>query len=73
MPDPLLTRHALERMAERGITEDQVHAALTHELYRTPGQAGTIWVHGLAGRGETLKVCVTVDMSTVITAAWPDQ
>lgn len=60
-------------MAERGITEQQIYTALAHEQRRTPGQPGTVWIHGLTGQGRTLKICVTVDMSTVVTAAWPDE
>jgi hypothetical protein len=59
-------------MERRGITEDQIYTALAREVRRTPGEPGTIWVHGLVAGGEILKVCLPVDMSLVITAAWPD-
>jgi hypothetical protein len=71
MPKPILTQHVLERLIERDITEEQVDTALAREQYRTPGQAGTIWIHGLVDGGRTLKICVSTDMSRVITAAWP--
>lgn len=72
MTEPTFTRHARERLAQRGITEEQVLAALRHERRRDAGQPGTLWIYGLIQGGETLKVCVTADMSTVITVAWPD-
>ncbi len=72
MPRPVLTVHARERMRQRGISEEQVYTALSREVRRTPGQPGTVWIHGLVYGGETLKVCVSVDNTTIITAAWPD-
>jgi hypothetical protein len=60
-------------MAERGISEEQIYAALSHEQRRAPGQPGTIWIHGLVSGGRILKVCVGDDESRVITAAWPDE
>jgi hypothetical protein len=59
-------------MAKRGITEAQVYQALSREQRRTPGDPGTIWIHGLVDGGDILKVCVTTDMLTVITVAWRD-
>lgn len=72
MPRPVLTGHARERMRQRGISEEQAYTALSREVRRTPGQPGTVWIHGLVDGGETLKVCVSVDNMTIITAAWPD-
>jgi hypothetical protein len=60
-------------MARRNITEQQVYAALAREQRRSPGQPGTIWIHGLVDGGRILKVCVTVDMAVVTTVAWPDE
>jgi len=34
-------------MAERGIAEEQIYTALAREQRRTPGEPGTIWIHGL--------------------------
>jgi hypothetical protein len=34
-------------MDEREITEEQVYYALAHEVRRTPGLPGTVWIHGL--------------------------
>ncbi len=48
----------------------QLYAALAHEQHRTPGQGGSVWIHGLTDRG-TLKVCLSADQTKVITAAWP--
>jgi hypothetical protein len=71
MPRPDLTKHVREQMEARDITEEQIYTALAHETRRTPGQPGTVWIHGLVDGGEILKVCVSVDQSTVVTAAWP--
>ena len=70
---PELTSHARARMALRQISEQQVYDALAREQRRSPGQAGTIWIHGLVDGGEILKVCVTADMSRITTVAWPDR
>jgi hypothetical protein len=72
MPEPILTEHVRKRMASRGITEKQIRTALHREQRSTPGEPGTIWIHGLVDGGDTLKVCVPVDKSRIITAAWPD-
>ena len=73
MPRPKLTSHARERIAERGISEEQLYAALAHEQRRTPGQPGTIWIHGVVAGGRILKVCVRPNDNLIITAAWPDE
>jgi hypothetical protein len=68
------SRHALEKMEERGITREEVEAALARPAgLPTPGQPGSIWIWGHAG-SRILKVCVRVnDRQFVITAAWPGQ
>lgn len=77
-PKPELTSHARKRMAIRGITEEQVYIALAREQRRTPGEPGTIWIHGLvpgddkSREARTLKVCVTTDRKVITTAAWRD-
>jgi len=70
-----LTRHVLERMAQRGITEEDINLALDRPTGRTqPGAPGSIWTFGHATEGRILKVCVAADdKNRVITAAWPDQ
>jgi hypothetical protein len=60
-------------MVRRHITEEQIYTALRREQRRTPGDPGTIWIHGLVDGGAILKVCVTIDMSIVITVAWPGE
>lgn len=72
MPEPVLTIHVQQRMEQRGISKEQIYTALAHEVRRTPGQPGSIWIYGLVNLGETLKVCISADNARIITAAWPD-
>jgi hypothetical protein len=69
-----LTRHVEERLRQRGITREDVIAALNREVRTSPGTPGTIWVWGYSAAGRILKVCVRRDVEedVVITAAWPD-
>ncbi len=77
-PRPELTDHVRQRMAKRGITEEQIYVALAREQRRTPGEPGTIWIHGIVPGDDnyrasrTLKVCVTADRTRIVTAAWRD-
>jgi hypothetical protein len=65
--------HAIERMAERGITEEDVGWALRRRQRTSPGSPGTIWVYGYA-RGRLLKVNVnTDDQEYVRTVVWADE
>lgn len=74
MPNrPRLTGHARTQMRRREVTEQQVYTALAREQRRLPGDPGTIWIHGLVDGGEILKVCVTTDMTTITTVAWPNR
>jgi Domain of unknown function (DUF4258) len=64
--------HAERQMARRGITEDDVSQALRQRVNTTPGDSGTVWIHGYTPGGRILKVCVDLhDREFVITAAWP--
>ncbi|GAB3279052.1 hypothetical protein GCM10027589_05430 [Actinocorallia lasiicapitis] len=72
MPKPRLTLHVKQRMAQRGITEDDLWAALGRRTRTHPGNSGNIWVYGHAPGGRILKVCLTPDEQTVVTAVWPD-
>jgi hypothetical protein len=66
--------HARDRMAERGVTEEDVRQALNRRIRETPGPPGKIWIWGHATRGRVLKVGVRPDdRQLVITVAWPDQ
>ncbi|MGH8895646.1 MAG: DUF4258 domain-containing protein [Egibacteraceae bacterium] len=69
-----LSQHALDRLRERGILEDDVRWALARRIGRSePGQPGSVWIRGYASGGRILKVCVRQDdESRVITAVWPD-
>jgi hypothetical protein len=66
--------HARKKMAERGITEEDVEAALRRRIGDPePGQPGTIWIRGYAAGSRILRVCVPVaNQEFVVTAAWPN-
>jgi hypothetical protein len=67
-----LTRHAQDRMRQRGISAADVEAAAARPVRRpTPGGPGSRWVFGYAPDGRILKVCLsTLDPNTVITVVW---
>lgn len=65
--------HALQRMTQRGISKEDIIWALRREVRRSPGQPGSIWIHGQPAGNRILKVCVrTGDERFVITAVWED-
>lgn len=66
--------HALQRMAERGVAEEDIAWALGRPTgIVQPGEPGTMWISGYASGGRILKVCVrATEPDYVITAAWPD-
>lgn len=70
-----ITSHARGRMADRRVTEEDIHSALRREFHRSAGQPGTVWIHGHALGGRVLKVCVEIgdDLMRVITVAWRDR
>jgi hypothetical protein len=53
----------------------QIEQALNREQRRSPGQPGSVWIHGHTDNG-LLKVCVATPVHGnerfVITVAWPD-
>jgi Domain of unknown function (DUF4258) len=64
--------HAERQMAKRGVTKDDVSQALRQQVNTTPGDPGTVWIHGYTRGGRVLKVCVDLhDKEFVITVAWP--
>lgn len=68
-------KHAEDRLAERGITHEDVEWALSHPTGPPlPGEPGSLWIRGFAAGSRILKVCVRADdREFVITAAWPGQ
>ena len=71
---PRLTRHASDRMADRGITEADVESALNRRFGEPRvGSNGAIVVLGYASGGRILKVVLTPDQEEIITLAWPDE
>lgn len=51
----VFTDHALERMEQRGITEDEIRRVISRPLNATRGPKGEIRAEGL-GHGRVLKV-----------------
>jgi hypothetical protein len=61
-------------MALREISEDDLWAALDRPNGHPAATAtGNIWVYGYATGGRILKVLLTPDKMTIVTAAWPDE
>lgn len=70
---PHLTSHVKQRMAQRGISEEDLESALSRTTGPPrPAGFGKVWVFGYAATGRILKVLVTTEQDVVITAAWPD-
>jgi predicted thioesterase len=66
-----ISRHARQRMAQRGITQVEIEHALRHVLGTQPGEPGTIVVRGYAPNGDILKVFVrATDQDYIISAMW---
>ena len=59
--------HARQRLAERGLTIDDVKLALTNPLYNDSADMGKVAVVGIAN-GKTIKVVLSEDHETLITA-----
>ena len=55
---PIFDPHALDQMAERGITEADVGAALANPLSRRPSRFQREEVYGTAPGPRTLKVVI---------------
>jgi hypothetical protein len=70
---PEFSKHAREKMAARGISDQDVEMALRHPIGPPyAAQPGSLWIRGHAVGGRILKVCVrATDHNYVITAAWP--
>lgn len=65
------SKHARLQMRKRKVTEEDVELALSRPTGNRPGEAGTVWIHGVATGGRILSVCVTLaDRRFVVTAAW---
>lgn len=65
-----LTSHARVRLAERGITVEDIRSVLARPLGGPgPGIRGTVVISGVA-RGRLLVVILGNDGGTVVTAFW---
>lgn len=71
----IYTKHALDRMAERHVSESDVEAVLNGYLESVTGQGGTRY-KGRTPSGRTLKVWVVPkpnpDLRVVKSVAWED-
>ena len=64
--------HAERQMAKRAVTKEDVSQALRQQVNTSPGDPGSVWIHGYTSGGRILKVCVDIhDKEFVITVAWP--
>jgi hypothetical protein len=64
--------HPLPTFIRRGRNRGRCRAALRQRIRVTPGEPGSMWVHGYTRGGHVLKVCVAIDdQKFVITVAWP--
>lgn len=71
---PRLSKHAIDQMAARKITEADIRSALNRRSGEPRvGNNGKIVVLGYATRGRILKVVLTPDRDEIITVAWPDE
>lgn len=71
---PRLSKHAEERMADRGISEEDVRRALNRRSGKPRvASNGNIVVLGYATGGRILKIVLTPDQKEIITLAWPDE
>jgi hypothetical protein len=66
------TDHALDKMAERSITRQDVETALRRPIGDPgPGAPGKIVIQGYAAGARILNICVPMnDHELVITAYW---
>jgi hypothetical protein len=72
--EPRYGEHAKERMAERGVTEEDVELALRRRVGVRPGDPGTIWIDGNGAGDRIIPVCVPIaDQGFIITVGWPRQ
>jgi dienelactone hydrolase len=71
---PRLSKHAEDRMEDRGITWADIRSALNRRSGQPRvGNNGKIAVFGYASGGRILKVVLTPDQEEIVTVAWPDE
>ncbi len=65
------TRHASQRLKERGIRLEDVGAVMRQPVRGPlPGNGGTLIYEGFPIPGRLLRVIVSSDRTTLITAMW---
>lgn len=68
---PEMSDHALIRMGQRGITDEDVQMALRHRCGQPrPGNNGRIVLLGYATMGRILRLVLTPDEQVVISVMW---
>lgn len=71
---PGLSYHASRRMAERGITQDHIDAALRRRSGPPqPGDGGNVVILGYGEAGRILKVVLTPDQQLVVSVMWVEE
>lgn len=69
MPD--LSPHARQRMAQRGITGEDVRSALKRRSGQPrPGDNGRIVILGYARQGRILRMVLTPDQQVIVSVMW---
>jgi hypothetical protein len=69
--DLVFTRHALQRMAERGVTREDVEQALNRQVGQTrSGRPGNLVKSGYATGGRILGVVVSAADERVVVSVW---
>ena len=72
MPPLEYDQHARDRMAERGVDEQDVELALKRQMETKPGTPGSIWIHGYGKGNRIIPVCVlTANHNYIKTIGWP--
>jgi hypothetical protein len=71
---PELSPHALRRMRQRDITDEDVRMALKRRSGQArPGDNGRIVVLGYARRGRILRMVLTPDQQVIVSVMWLDE
>lgn len=68
---PELSQHARDRMAQRGVTQEEVMAVVNRPLRGPiPGDRGNLVFEGYTRGTRVLRVITTSDRSLVVSVMW---